>query len=524
MRFVSTGPCLHGSRRLLVVVAVGAAVTLAAGCGSDHSADTTTRPAPATSAASTPARASGDVSTTWASPNADLANTRRVGGPIDSASVSRLRVAWRVPITGSGYASTPVVSGNVLYAQDLSSDVYAIDLATGKVRWTAPLAESDVGPNGVAVGDGRVYGATITRAFALDAKTGRQLWTRKLIRSEHDIVDIAPGYLNGTVYISTAAGGGDAVGTLWALDGATGRPKWRWEEVPATLWGDPVNNGGGGMWHTPALDRHGNVYGSVANPLSATGPSGKWAASRPGPNKWTNSIVKLDARTGAFKWGRQVLPHDIYDWDLECPVILTRANQQDVALVGGKMGKVYAFASDSGKLLWERAVGLHNGHDDDNLLALHRETASLEHQMKVLPGNLGGLESQMAIDDHTVYAAVNNLFIVYTKTDTPSQEIMKGTGEVVALDIASGRVKWAHKLPHSAYGAASVTNDLVFTTTYDGTIWALSTRTGDVAWKAQLPAGTNAPVAISGDTVIAASSVPLGNRQQMEIVAYRLGG
>jgi hypothetical protein len=76
---------------------------------------------------------------------------------------------------------------------------------------------------------------------------------------------------------------------------------------------------------------------------------------------------------------------------------------------------------------------------------------------------------------------------------------------------------------HRAQEAASISNDLVSTTTYEGVVWALNPRTGVVAWRAQLPSETVAPVAIAGDTVIAAGSVPLRAGQRPQIVAYRLG-
>ena len=94
---------------------------------------------------------------------------------------------------------------------------------------------------------------------------------------------------------------------------------------------------------------------------------------------------------------------------------------------------------------------------------------------------------------------------------------------MVALDKATGKILWDHKFPTPAYGAATLTNDVVFTTTFDGTAWALSTKTGKVLWSAKLPAGTNTPVAIAGDTMITAGTFPQGKTQKATIVAYRLG-
>jgi glucose dehydrogenase len=78
----------------------------------------------------------------WTQPGADQANTCNVASAITSADVSKLGVAWTVPLTmptvhtSGAYATTPVVVNGVVYVQDLDSDVFAISLASGKVLWT----------------------------------------------------------------------------------------------------------------------------------------------------------------------------------------------------------------------------------------------------------------------------------------------------------------------------------------------------------------------------------------------------
>lgn len=117
---------------------------------------------------------------------------------------------------------------------------------------------------------------------------------------------MAPGVFDGTVYVSTTPGNfhtfytGHGAGVLWALDAATGRPRWSFRTVPFSLWGDASVNSGGGLWNPPGFDGHGGVYIDVANPgpTNAGGPGNVWARSRPGPNLYTDSLVKLDARTG----------------------------------------------------------------------------------------------------------------------------------------------------------------------------------------------------------------------------------
>ena len=94
---------------------------------------------------------------------------------------------------------------------------------------------------------------------------------------------------------------------------------------------------------------------------------------------------------------------------------------------------------------------------------------------------------------------------------------------MVALNVSDGSVKWQRDLAQPAYGAATVSNDLVFTTTFEGKVIALDRDSGSVVWEEQLPAGTNATIAIVGDTLITAASYPQSADQQPLIIAYRLG-
>lgn len=504
----------RGRRSVCALATAIATLALAAGCGSSG---TGAGDAPAADpSVVAPAHA-------WSAPDGDLANRRWVDGPIDAASVGRLRVAWTMPLP-AGYAATPVVAGRTLYIQDLQSNVHAIDASDGHELWRRAYEEVDIGPNGVNVVDGRVFGASQTHAFALDANSGKELWSRQISLHPGDAIDMAPGYENGTVYVSTAVAGPGAVGTLWALDAKTGAVRWRWAEVPADLWGHPEVNAGGGLWHPPAFDGRGNLYAGIGNPLPFPGTAEyPWGSSRPGPNRWNNSLVKLDARTGRFEWGRQVVPHDIYDWDLECPPILVRVGGRQLVLASGKMGVVYAFDAGDGRLVWQRPVGRHNGHDQDGLRTMRGQSIHLP--AKIWPGNWGGVETQMASDGRTVYVPVVDLWIRYSsQVESKVQDAMAGAGELVALDVATGRVRWVHPLPHSPYGAATVANDVVFTTTYDGRVWGFDTRTGAVVWSSKLPTASFATVAVSGDMLITAGNVALNEGQQPQLVAYRLAG
>ena len=90
--------------------------------------------------------------------------------------MATLGIAWRAPITAKGtfggYASTPIISDGVVYTQDLSSNVAAYSLESGKELWKRSYDSPTVGPNGLALGYGKIFGATADTAFALDARSG----------------------------------------------------------------------------------------------------------------------------------------------------------------------------------------------------------------------------------------------------------------------------------------------------------------------------------------------------------------
>lgn len=468
-------------------------------------------------------------------PGLDAASTRHVqGSPIDSGSVNGLEVAWTLPAEAKSsygaYSSTPVVSKGVVYVQDLESNVQAINLENGEVIWTKKYSQPDQGPNGVSVAEGRVYGATPTSAFALDQETGEELWSVKLTKGVESI-DMPVGFHDGTVYVSTVptnvsssypAGG---VGVLWALDAKTGAKKWSFNTVPPSLWGDKGVNAGGGVWYEPTFDlKSGDMYFGVGNPVPFPGAPGKpWGSSRPGPNLYTDSIVKLDAKTGKLAWYYQLTPHDVYDWDLQDPPMLVQSGGRQLAIGAGKSGIVVAVDADTGKLAWKTPVGTHNGHDEDGLLAMRGESSKIKAGT-VYPGTLGGVIAPMATDGKTVFVPVVNHPLTVNAAGTEISEGGGLGGEIVAVDVASGKVKWKHELPSPAFGAPVVVNDVVFATSYEGSVLALDAESGGELWVESLPAGVNAGVVVSGDTLLVPAGASVAEGQTPELVAYRLGG
>jgi outer membrane protein assembly factor BamB len=467
----------------------------------------------------------------WTLENGDLLNTRDVRNTsISAANVSQLGVAWTMPLTASSiygtYAANPVTSPDgTTFLQDLDSNVFAVD-KTGHVLWKRVYNSQDIGPNGVDYADGKLYGATAKFAFALDAETGREVWRNvKLVPKQLEKgggelasgfgIDMQPQVANGVVYLSTAAllGGG----IVYALDAKSGKALWSFDSVVGPESKKII---GGGAWNAPAIGPDGTVYigfGNMYQPADV-------GLKHPGRRLYTDSTVALDGKTGKLEWYFQAVPNDFHDWDMQLSPILVRSGGRTLVLDAGKMGYVYALDASTGELVWKRSVGIHNGHDHDGELAL-RHKLKLKFPLNVEPGIVGGVETNMAVADGVVYVPVANLASEWktAKTGLGAASFGAGTGELVALDVATGKVLWDTKLPQMADGDATVANDLVFTTTFDGHLIAFERKTGSIVWNEKLPAFTNAPVAIVGDTLITAASFPGGKGQTTEVIAFRLG-
>jgi outer membrane protein assembly factor BamB len=531
------------TRITLSAAVVLVAVLLVTACGGSGKT-TGTRTATGTAAAAagcktvttnTTVSASSD-SASWPYSNDDLANTRdATASTLSSKNVSSLAQAWTYKLTGEGavgvrpYGSltaNPIVQNGVVYLQDLDSNVYALALATGKLDWEYECNQpekSGPGPNGVAVADGDVYGLTPTAAFALSATTGRTVWVKSdLLSAEQGTFGIQPQVADGRVYLASQYGSGSGGGVLIALNASSGAVVWRFNTVVGPELGvQSLNVGSGGAWETPLIGSDGSVTYGIGNPYQSPNS----AIAHPSDQLYTDSDVNLDAATGKLRWYYQGVPNDFMDHDMQASPISASVNGAPVVIGSGKMGYVYEMNASTGRLIWKTPVGAHNGHDNDGVLALEHKL-TLKAPYTILPGSLGGVLSDLAVADNTVYAATIDLPLTYTNLNYPVPVKAAGplTGEVEALNLTSGKVEWDAKVPQFPLGAVTVSNDLVFTTLYDGVLIAFDRSTGAVVYRHQLPTSTNSPIAIVGNTVVIPAGAPITGKRSgdPQIVAYKL--
>jgi outer membrane protein assembly factor BamB len=471
----------------------------------------------------------------WPSHNFDLENTRATDQTrIDAADVSKLRERWtfRLPYSGEygAFTSNPIVADGVVYLEDPDSDVFALRLATGKLLWAHDYRSvtPSGGPNGVALGYGLVYGETEDSVFALSPRTGKQVWIRKLTTKSTEGIDMTPQLYDGRLLVSTIPGNGipfylaGAYGIVYSLDARTGKELWSFSTVKggSKLWGDPKVNSGGGLWYPPAVDSHGRVFLGTGNPgpypLSASDPN---ARSRPGPNLYTDSLVALNGTTGKLLWYRQITPHDIRDHDFQDSPVLVKVEvhgRPTEAVVGaGKSGFVVAFRASDGKRIWTLPIGRHNRYQSGPLPA---------KPVFYCPGSLGGVLTPMAEAKDVLY--VPWIDVCFKGSATGIVGAGRESSGLAAVDTATGATRWQHRFKGIDSGAATVANDVVFTSTTDGTIYALSTKTGATLWQTRAPSGINSFPAVTEAMLIVGTGARTSAKAPPhgEIVAYSLPG
>ncbi|WP_329126374.1 outer membrane protein assembly factor BamB family protein [Streptomyces sp. NBC_01465] len=295
-------------------------------------------------------------------------------------NIAKLGGAWHLNLEGGSTAQyqqcTIVVQHGVLYVETTQQNVFAVDGRTGEVIWKTSLGTETTNMRGVAVAGGLVFsisGANIV--YALDQRTGAVVWQKPLIVEDNggdDGCDDNSGqcggnsgglagavvHFDGLIYIGTEGSTAGARGRGYALDAKSGDVAWTFWGPPGpgeyghdTWEGDSWKTGGAVPWIHPAVDPElGLVYWTFGNPYPRTDGS-----SRGGDNLFANSIVAIDAKTGARRWHFQSVHHDIWDADnVMAPVLadlLIEGRRRKVVVYGSKTCHFYILDRRTGEAI-----------------------------------------------------------------------------------------------------------------------------------------------------------------------------
>lgn len=490
------------------VLALAAAL---AGCGGTH-AGTGARSSAA--AARGDAGAAREATVDWPLWGGSYENTRfSTLARLDADAVDRLTLAWSRSEGPEQFAweTFPVVVGEVMYYDTDTDEVLAVNAVTGRQLWSyQPQVDFLAGAQGttaapvsrgVTVANGHVYELTFDdQLIALDARTGERQWDVSVADAAAGYNETSPPtYWRGELILGGPAGDSGLRGFVAAYTAASGRALWRTYMVPAPGHGwNPAKgqHGGGDVWMRPTVDEHsGTVYVATGDPTPAFS-----SARRAGCDRWSDSTVALDARTGRIEWGHSEICGDSWDYDTDqSPMLLSvrvRGRPREAVGDGSKSGFYSTLDASSGALIARSP---------------YITRYSLPHRVPdragavVCPGIFGGIEyGPPAYSPRTgeVYVPGSNMCMRYrveprTKIERHragegdlegfAEQAGPATGVIAAVDAASGRIAWKTALPRPAAGGALATaGGLVFAGDDDGYLYAFDDRTGAIVWRRHL--------------------------------------
>jgi len=482
---------------------------------------------------------------------------------IDPGNVKNLELKWVLPNQVFGaWQATPLVVDGVMYVTQRPNDVLAIDAKTGRAFWqyrytVSPEARVCCGANnrGLAILGSTLFMGTLDgHLVAIDAAAGRPLWNVAVGNPALGYsITMAPLAVRDKILVGVGGGEYGIRGFVAAFDPASGKELWRFYTVPGpgerghdTWKTDAWKTGGGSVWMTPSYDPALNLtYWGIGNP----GPD--WNPElRPGDNLYTDSVIALDADTGALKWHFQFTPNDAYDYDSVQVAVLAdityRGAPTKTMMWANRNGFFYVLNRETGAFLSGAPfvkVNWASGLDAQGRPIATPQPAG----QPTWPGNQGGtnwyspsFSPRTGLFYLSAWEGYASIYRKEPATYIPGRNFagggaavatpvpgapgprigrytpvndwtdLTGHGAVIALDPQTLQRKWTFpQYDVTDSGILTTASDLLFTGGREGYFYALDARSGTVLWKASLGGQVvNGPMsyAIDGKQYIAVIS------------------
>jgi quinoprotein glucose dehydrogenase len=308
---------------------------------------------------------------------------------ISRKNVSKLKTGW-IFHTGdisdgngrrrSGFETTPLFVEDTLFFTTPFNRVIALDPATGRQRWAFdPKIDQTWQSGDGLINRGlatwvdskraagvpchrRLFEATIdARLIAVDAATGSACadFGSNGAVSLRDVPGFHAGWYHMTsppVVVDDVVVVGSSIddntrvnmpsGVVRAFDARSGALRWSWDPIPPN--GGNLFSGAANAWSIMTVDPKRHL---IFVPTGSASPD-YFGGLRRGDDRWADSVVALRADTGRLAWGFQLVHHDLWDFDVASPPLLTTLEREGakvpVVIAGDKSGFLYVLNRDTG--------------------------------------------------------------------------------------------------------------------------------------------------------------------------------
>lgn len=282
-----------------------------------------------------------------------MGNLRRTGRAPGSAAPASGKKFWtfRDGLARAGFAASPAVSGNRIFAGSDNRQLYCLDAHSGQVLWKfqaacSLFASPAIDRNLVFLGEG-LHHDNAAKLYCLDANSGTKLW--EFATKGH--IEASPTVTQGAVYFGAGEDG------VYCLD-TSGRQIWHHPNVhvdmtPAltdqglffgTFYGENAfyaldASTGQLLWKTPAPYNVGSSPSTDGKRLYFGLGNGTFGTSHAQP---VGSVCCLEAATGRILWSTAV----------KDAVLTAIALDGDSLFFGSRDGHLYCADASTGKIRW----------------------------------------------------------------------------------------------------------------------------------------------------------------------------
>lgn len=310
---------------------------------------------------------------------------------ITPANVGALTETWTYSMgkepngEAAPFQATPLKIGEKLYFCSGYNDIIALDAETGKQAWRYRANADTTGifgqtcrgvsyyrrpepQEGVPCTE-RIYTASIdSRLIAVDAADGKlcpgfgKAGIVNLLKGMSGApkgyyhVSSPPAVVSGKLvvggWITDGQTVGEPSGVIRAFDAVTGKLAWAWDmgrpdRLGAPEPGETYTAGTPNSWSVMSADEE---LGLVYVPMGNATPDYTGTHRTPEMEKYSSSVVALDAQTGRPRWHFQTTHHDVWDYDVPAqPVLLELADGRPALLQPTKRGELFMLDRRTGE-------------------------------------------------------------------------------------------------------------------------------------------------------------------------------
>ena len=282
---------------------------------------------------------------------------------INKNNVGKLKLAWQFNSNDGkkGIQANPVVYEGMVYLPTPGNNIVCLDGTNGKVIWKYETERGyNAAKRGLLIWNDkknntlRLYFTNDDQLISLNAKTGKPIKSF----GHNGIVKIGsspipPAIIDNKLILVTFRP------SIEAYDIENGKLYWKYylREISEENFGERDFKGGFPWGGLSADTKNGIVYLSTGNPKPNF-----VGTLRPGKNLFANSVIAFDVRNKKKLWHFQETCHDIWNYDIPAPPILTTINKYgkriDVVVGVTKLGNTLVLDRYTGEPIFDYEMKL----------------------------------------------------------------------------------------------------------------------------------------------------------------------